>query len=146
MIWSFSKIYSLISETWKFKNYQFESQIASTGNRLPFVLTAVDQSTNETTACDKILLISVLYCSIYLAFKILIKFCSHWIASFSKILKIALLFAQLTVASVQQILGPGRNWFTAVRRLQWNIWNRCILRSLNFHFFIFLESNDSQAP
>jgi len=28
---SFNKIYSLVFEIWQFKNYQFESQIASTG-------------------------------------------------------------------------------------------------------------------
>jgi len=33
---------------------------------------------NESVAYDKIPVISVLYCNIYLAFKILIKFCSPW--------------------------------------------------------------------
>ena len=33
-----------------FKNYQFESQIASTGNRLRLVLAAVDRVTYEATA------------------------------------------------------------------------------------------------
>jgi len=61
---------------WKFKNYQFESQVASI-NRLPFVLAAVDRVTNETIAYEKIPLISVLHCNIYLAltfYKILFLF------------------------------------------------------------------------
>jgi len=57
-----------------FKYYQFESQVAIEsivgscpwGNRLPFVLAAVDRVPNETIAYDKIPLITVLHCNIYL--------------------------------------------------------------------------------
>jgi len=45
-------------------------------NRLLFVLEAVDQVINETIAYDKIHVITVWHCNIYLAFKILIKPCS----------------------------------------------------------------------
>ena len=46
---------------------------AITGNRLPFVLAAVDRVVNETIVCDKIRLISDFHCNIYLAFKFLNK-------------------------------------------------------------------------
>jgi len=44
--------YSLLSEILKFKNYQFESQVAITGNRLKFVLAAFDRVINKTVAYD----------------------------------------------------------------------------------------------
>jgi len=47
----------------------FQSLVASIGSWLPFVLTAVDRVVNETIAYDKIPLITVLQCSIYLVFK-----------------------------------------------------------------------------
>jgi len=43
---SFNKIYSLVSEVRKFENYQFNSQVASTGIRLPFLLAAFDRVIN----------------------------------------------------------------------------------------------------
>ena len=46
---------------------------AITGNRLSFVLAAVDRVVNETIVCDKIRLISDFHCNIYLAFKFLNK-------------------------------------------------------------------------
>jgi len=67
---SFSKICSLICEMWKFKNHQFETQVARTGNGRPFELATNDRVINETIAYDKIPSISVLHCNIYLAFKI----------------------------------------------------------------------------
>jgi len=59
----------------------------------------------------------------------------------------ASLFAQFAVASIHQIFGgPGRNRFTAARSLQWNVRKRCIIRSLNFHVFIFRGSVNLQPP
>ena len=51
-------------------NYQFESQVA-TRNRLHFLglLAAVDRVTNETNVYDKIPLINVLHCHIYVPVK-----------------------------------------------------------------------------
>jgi len=43
---SFNKIYSLISQMWKFKNYRFDSQVATTANWSTFLLIAVGQVTN----------------------------------------------------------------------------------------------------
>jgi len=40
---------------------------------------------------------------------------------------------------------PGRNGFTTVWSLQWNIQNLCILWPLNIHFFIFWGSVDFQV-
>jgi len=37
---------------------------------------AVDEVVHETISCDKIPVVTVLHCNIYLAFKILLKFCS----------------------------------------------------------------------
>jgi len=82
---------------WKFKNSHFKSQVAST---------AVDWMINETTAYDKIPLITVWHCNVYLTFKILIKLCfSLWIARISRNVDTVSLFAQLTVASIRQIFG-----------------------------------------
>jgi len=66
---NFNQIYSLFSQMWKFKNYQFKSQVASTGNWFPFVLAVVDRVINETNADDRISLITVLQCNVYLALK-----------------------------------------------------------------------------
>jgi len=63
---NFNKIYSLVSQMRKFKNYQFKSQL---GNWFPFVLAAVDRVINETIAGERISLITVLHCNIYLALK-----------------------------------------------------------------------------
>jgi len=53
------------------------SQVAGTANQLLFVLAAVDRVINKTVAYEKIPLITVLPCDIYLAFKILTTFCSQ---------------------------------------------------------------------
>jgi len=62
-----NKVYDLFSEIWKFKEYKFENQVASTGNRLHYVLTAFDQLVIETTDYDSISLITIL------------QYCIHWI-------------------------------------------------------------------
>jgi len=52
---------NLVSDIWKFTCYQFESQIASKWNRLPFVLLTVDGEMIDTVAYDTV---PVLYCNI----------------------------------------------------------------------------------
>ena len=47
---SFLKIYSLVSEIWKFKDHLFMSQVASTENHLSSVFVEVNQMINRTTA------------------------------------------------------------------------------------------------
>jgi len=45
------------------------SHVTSLGNQLPFVLAAVNRVINETIAYDKIHVITVWHCKIYLALK-----------------------------------------------------------------------------
>ena len=47
---SFIKMYSLVSEIWKFKDHQFVNHVASTENHLAFVLMAVSQMIIRTIA------------------------------------------------------------------------------------------------
>ena len=61
---NFNKIYSLVSEICKFKDCQFESQVASTGNWLPYILAAVDRVTVGTIALNEACLIIVMQCNV----------------------------------------------------------------------------------
>jgi len=110
---SFSKICCLISEIWTFKNYQLESQVATTGNRLPFcTIAAVDWLINDTTASDNIPLISVLRCNIYLTFRILIKFCCPWWkASYQQnYIDCLIVGAADSGINSTNLCSPGHNW------------------------------------
>jgi len=49
-LYKFHKMHSLVSEICKFKDYQFENQLASTGNQLPYLLAAFDRVINGTIA------------------------------------------------------------------------------------------------
>jgi len=57
---SFNRMYNLLSEIWKFKDYEFLSQVASAEDRLPSVLAAVDCVINGTIASNETLLITIL--------------------------------------------------------------------------------------
>jgi len=80
------------------QNYQLESQVASTGNRLSLVLATVYRLMNEPIAYNKILLITTLDCNIYRAFsKILFSFVKKHCVN--KAVNTALSLAQLTLGS-----------------------------------------------
>jgi len=72
---NFIKMYSLVSEIWKFKDHQFVSLVASTENPSCFVLAAVSWVINRTIVYNEILLVTILHCNIYLALKYLEKLC-----------------------------------------------------------------------
>jgi len=124
----------MVSEIWNFQNSQLDIQVG---------YPSYSQQSIDTIAYDKILLITVLHCNIYLSLKFWTKFCSPlWKASYQQ-KRNRLCNTQWRQFS--KSLGPARNRFTAVRSPWRNIRNWCILWSTNFHVFIYRRLVDLQA-
>ena len=128
----FTKICNLVSQGYE-KHYQFESQVTSTGHRLPFVLAAVDRAISNITACDKIHLMTVLHCDICLFFDVFIKsFSPLWKASCQQNRKQCVVVCTTRSDINQHPWFPDRNGFTASRSTGRNIgmdaflWPPCV--------------------
>ena len=137
---------SLVSEIWKFKDSEFKSRIACRGNRLHYVLAAVDRVINGTIASNESLLRTILHYNVYSALKCSGKLCfPSEIASHQQNVDTGgVLFAQLAVKSVQQICRwPGRQIHCSTK-FQINIYKinafMSQMFSVSFHMLNWLQS------